>query len=262
MSVALGITTFNRPEYAEKCGRSIVRHLRGAVDHLYLYNDGSDSKHRGAYERAYAPLQKAGATIIVAPENHGVSYAKDRLLERMLEETDAEWLFLIEDDIRVLSEKCITQYVRVAEKAGIHHLSFAHHGIGNATGPVDVQGRVAYYPHSIGAFTMFSRECLSAGLMNENLHNAWEHVEHELRLMVHGYMQNCAAHRYHDVVESSEWLAEIPGSIERSSIRVRPDWESNIREGLRYWRDNMPETFNLLFGEGTSLEVYAQSILS
>lgn len=262
MSIALGITTYNRPEFAEKCARSVVRYLLPVVDHVYMYNDGSDRKHHGAYERTYKPLRVAGATIVDAPNNHGVAYAKNRQLEFMLEDTNAEWLFLIEDDIKVLDPKCITQYVRVAEKAGLHHLSFAHHGPANAGGPVATKGRVEYYPHSIGAFTMFSRECLlGAGLFDENLHNAWEHVEHELRLMAAGYMPDCAAYRYPDVEGSAKWITEQAGSIERSSIRPRSDWAANIRNGLLYWQSAKPETFNMLFGPGTPLQGYAQSVI-
>lgn len=262
MSAALGITTYNRPEYAEKCGRAIAAQLGDVLDGVYLYNDGSDSKHRGAYERAYAPLRRFGATIIDGVENRGVAYAKNRLLERMIEETQADWLFLIEDDMKVLHPRAITQYVRVAETSGLHHLSFAHHGPGNVDGPVYQAGRVAFYRHSIGAFTMFSRESLLAvGLFDENLRNAWEHVEHEMRLIVDGWVPGAGPFRYPDVHGSHEWLREFPGSIERSSIRPRPDWSENITNGLRYWRDTKPETYALLFGPGTPLEAYARGVL-
>ena len=263
VNAALGITTYNRPQFAEKCGRAIEIQLGAVLDAVYLYNDGSDSKHRGSYERAYAPLRRFGATILDEPENRGVAFAKNRLLERMLEETDAEWLFLIEDDIKVLHPRAITQYVRVGESTGLHHLSFAHHGPGNAAGPIDTDGRVEFYQHSIGAFTMFSRESLLAvGLFDENLHNAWEHVEHEMRLIVAGFMPGCGPHRYPDVAGSYQWLNEFPNSIEKSSIRPRPDWSSNIITGLRYWRDQKPETYALLFGPGTPLEAYASSVIT
>ena len=262
MTAALGITTYNRPQFAEKCGRAIEAQLADTLDGVYLYNDGSDPKHRGAYERAYAPLRRFGATIMDATDNHGVAYAKNRLLERMLEETSADWLFLIEDDIKVLHPRAITQYVRVAETSGLHHLSFAHHGPGNVEGPVATDGRVEYYRHSIGAFTMFSRESLLAvGLLDERLRNAWEHVEHELRLIVGGWMPGCGPHRYPDVAGSRQWLQEFPNSIEKSSIRPRPDWAANIAEGLAYWRTAKPETYNLLFGPGTALEAYARSVI-
>jgi len=262
MKAAIGIVTYNRPEFAEKCTKAIAAKLPGVVEGVYMYNDGSDSLHNGAYERAYRPLKPMDATIVKASTNRGVAYAKNRLLEMMLEDTNADYLFLIEDDIRILNPRCIRTYMRVADEHGLHHLSFAHHGPGNIGGPVAVDGEVAYYQHSIGAFTMFSRECLiGAGLFDENLYNAWEHVEHELRLMQLGYMPGCSAGRYPDVLGSEHWLRELPNAIERSSIRPRPDWDANIRQGLRYWRDAKPETYDILFGSGTALEQYALHLI-
>jgi len=257
-SAAIGITTFNRPAFAEKCAKSVTRHLPGTVEAIYLYNDGSDPKHHGAYERVYKPLRTIGASIIDCPENRGVAYAKNRLLEMMLEETDAEWLFLIEDDMKIEHPRAITRYIRAAQRAGLHHLSFAHHGPANAAGPVFQSGDIEFYEHSIGAFTMFSRESLlKVGLFDENLHNAWEHVEHELRLIRAGFIPGSGAHRFPDVTGSRLWISEQPGSIEKSSIRPRPDWSANIRDGLVYWRDAKPETYEMMFGPGTRLEQYA-----
>ena len=91
-------------------------------------------------------------------------------------------------------------------------------------------------------------------MLDENLRNAWEHVEQTLRIGTEPY-------RYPDVIGSANWLQEQPNSIEKSSIRPRPDWQQNIRDGLRYWADNKPDTFKSLFGEGQPLHQYANSIL-
>lgn len=261
MSAALGITTYNRPTFADKCFRSVRDAVRPLVSLVSVYNDGSDAKYRAEYRRAYGRLQDA--TIIDAQENHGVAFAKNRLLETMLEQTDADWLFLCEDDILVKSPEAITEYVRVAEETGIHHFSFAYHGEGNSAGPSISDGQVEYHFHSVGAWCMYSRESLEkVGLFDENFNNAWEHVEMEMRLIDAGFMPGSAAHRYPDVVGSSVWLKEIPNSIEKSSIRPRDDWESSILQGLRYWHDAKPETFSHLFGPGTHLENYANRILN
>ena len=260
MTIGIGVTTHNRPEFAEKCLKSILSHCGDIADLILVYNDGSDQRHSGAYERAFKKLPPE--TVISSPENHGVAYAKNRLLERMLD-ADCEWVFLCEDDLKILAPQAVTEYVRVCEKHNLHHLSFAHHGPANIEGALEViDGNIAYYPHSIGAWTIFSRECLEkVGLLDENFHNAWEHVEHELRLTQAGYMPGSAVHRFPDVVGSEYWITEQQGSIEKSSIRPRSDWSDNIRNGLIYWRDNKPETYDLLFGSGTPLEAYAQSII-
>ena len=260
MSVAVGIVTYNRPRFADKCIRAAESILEPLGVPLTLCNDGSDSKYAAEYKRAYKRSERMH--VIELDENVGVAKAKNVLLRFMLENTDADWLFLLEDDILLTSPESVTEYVRVAEEIGQHHLSFAHHGPANAGGPVDVDGDVSYFPHSIGAWCLYSRESLeSAGLFDENFHNAWEHVEHELRMMQEGFMPNASPHRFPDVSDSALWLTEIPSSLEKSSIRPRSDWSISIANGLRYWKEAKPETFEMLFGAGTPLEGYANSIL-
>ena len=226
-----------------------------------LCNDGSGGKYRAEYQRAYkrCPDMK----VFDPQENGGVSVAKNILLRWMLEETDAEWLFILEDDIIIKSPEAVTECVRVAEETGIHHFSFAHHGDGNIGGPISTEGDVEYHFHSVGSWCMYSRESLEkVGLFDENFHNAWEHVEMEMRLIKEGFMPGAGPHRYPDVVGSSVWLKEIPDSIEKSSIRPRDDWQSSITNGLKYWSSAKPETFEMLFGEGTYLEEYAKRLLA
>jgi GT2 family glycosyltransferase len=261
MLAAVGITTMNRPRFADKCVRAAEASLRPLEAPLSLYNDGSDPRYRGEYQRAYKRAPEM--VVIESNENRGVAHAKNRLLEHMLNETDAEWLFLLEDDIILTSPMAVIGYVEAAEVYGLHHLSFAHHGPANESGPMAVEGAIEFYPHSIGAWTMFSRECLEAvGLFDENFHNAWEHVEHEMRLIAAGFMPGAGPHCFPDVKDSALWLSELPTAITESAIRPRGDWQSSIVNGLRYWRDSKPETFEMLFGAGTPLEGYAASLLA
>ena len=260
MQVALGVCTYNRPAFADKCLRAIRDHVAPLVCAVAVYNDGSDPKYHAEYRRAYKRLE--GATIIEAPDNRGVASAKNTLLRWMLDTTEADWLILCEDDIFVQAPEAVTEYVQVAEETGLHHLSFAHHGPGNQAGPVSVRGKVGYYVHSIGAWCLYSRECLeTVGLFDENFHNAWEHVELEVRLAQAGFMPNAGLHRFPDVLGSEQWLVEAPNSIEKSSIRPRDDWQQSIIDGLTYWANVKPETFTLLFGPGTQLEDYARGVL-
>jgi len=260
VSVAVGIVTYNRPRFADKCIRAAENVLAPLSVPLVLANDCSDEKYAAEYKRAYKRSERM--TVIESPENRGVASAKNLALRYMLESTDADWLFLLEDDILLQDAAAVTEYVRIAEETGQHHLSFAHHGPANAQGPVDVNGELAYFPHSIGAWCLYSRESLeTVGLFDENFHNAWEHVEHELRLIHAGFMPGAGPHRFPDAANSELWLSEIPSSIEKSSIRPRSDWNSSIVEGLRYWKTAYPETFELMFGPGTQLEGYANGIL-
>ncbi len=237
-----------------KTVKAIRRHLDGVIDHLVVVNDGSNAKFNGEYRRVEKLVQSIGGTYIRQERNGGVAVAKNVGLRFLLGKS-CDWLITCEDDILIRSPLAVQEYIRVA-KTGVTGLSFAHHGEANFSGPVETTDDVEYYFHSIGAWCHYTADELNEfGLLDENLHNAWEHVEMALRTGVQPY-------RYPDVAGSGEWITEIPGSIEKSSIRPRSDWSQNIRDGLRYWSTEKPDTFKLLFGDGTPLQGYAQSILA
>ena len=260
MAVGLVVVTYNRPSFCERAIKSVAKHLNDVVDYVVLVNDGSDSKFNGEYARVNKALESVSGTSILHNTNEGVGSAKNSGLYYLMKETDSEWLFVMEDDLRVLAPEAVTQYIAIAERHGLGHLSFAHHGPGNVGGPIDTDGDVEFYPHSIGAWCLYSRECLEAvGGFDENFHNAWEHVELTLRLAAAGYTSG--AYRYADALGSWIWLREIQGSIERSSIPVGPGRQIAIRNGLIYWRDAKPETYEMLFGPSMPLHAYAQGII-
>lgn len=254
MTVGITICSFNRPEYAERCVKSVRKHLADVVDHIVFVDDGSDPKHNGSYRRVEKTIQTMGGTYIGLDENGGPAVAKNVGLRYLLTK-ECDWVFTLEDDLIIQSPKAVTEYLRIAEDTGLSHFSYAHHGEANESGPVTVDGEVEFYFHSVGAWCLFScDDLMTYGLLDENFVRAWEHVEHELRLGV-------APHRFPDITNSAYYLQEIPGSIERSSIRPLHDWQSRIRDGLRYWAAEKPESFDLMFGPGTPLHQYAFGIL-
>lgn len=253
MTIGVALTTFNRASFCEKSLKAVRKHLTEVVDHIVVVNDGSDPKYNGEYRRVEKTAQTMGAMYIGMDHNSGVAAAKNIGMRHLLAKGCTHVLTL-EDDIIVKSPLAVTEYVRVAN-TGVVGLSFAHHGEANYSGPVEATDDVEYYFHSIGAWCLYTADELNKfGLLDENLHNCWEHVEMALRTGVQPY-------RYPDVIGSANWLQELPNSIEKSSIRPRPDWQSNIRDGLRYWADNKPDTFKLLFGDGCPLQAYANGIL-
>lgn len=259
VTIALGICTYNRPAFFEKTAKAVARQFGGRYE-VYVYDDGSDPKHRGSYARAYRALPEAH--LGVGEPNRGVAFAKNRLLEQMLA-GGAEWLVLCEDDIVPLSPHAIELYVEAAEASGLEHLSFAHHGPANAHGAVsvDLPHKVAFYTHAVGAWCLYSRRCLEvAGLFDEHFVNAWEHVEHTLRLAEAGFTSG--AYRFADAWGSERHVGELPRAIDTSVIRPRPDWRLNIVEGMAYWRDAHPATWLEMFGPGKPLEAYAAGVLS
>jgi len=228
--VGLGLTTYNRPEYF---AQSIASAIEANPDFLVVYNDGSTKPYDEEYKKV-----KDNCEIIHEVENKGVALAKNALLKRLLE-LGCDHIFLQEDDIIIKSPSVFKKYIEVGKKLGIHHLNFAHHGPANVDGLQYSDGVVDYYPHCVGAFSYYTRECLEeVGLMDENFHNAWEHVEHTKRIGDMGYTTPFSA--FADVSNSKDLLEEIPGSIEYSSIRPSKDWKERMRTGLEYWRTKDP----------------------
>jgi glycosyltransferase involved in cell wall biosynthesis len=245
----------NRPEYCERAVKSVRKHLTEVVDHIVVVNDGSDAKHNGAYRRVEKAVQSFGGNYVPLEVNGGVAKAKNTGIRYLLNERKCDVIFVMEDDLIIQSSDAVTEYLRVMQDTGVSHFAFAHHGPANIGGPVETVGEVEYYGHSVGAWTMFTADDLNEyGLLDEQFHNSMEHVEHEIRLGV-------LPHRFPDIANSARLIQEIPGSIEKSSIRPRSDWASSVRESLVYWRDNKPETFDTMFGTEAPLHQWAMSII-
>lgn len=216
--IGVGLVTCNRPLFYEQSSTAIEQHLSGEVD-LILSNDDIDRR--------------------------GVAVSKNHLLREMLD-AGCDWLFLCEDDIIVTSPQAVHGYIAACEFSGYGHLMFHGHGPHNPQ-PLQVEGLVTLWPNYVGAWTVYHRDVLlECGLLDEQFHNAWEHVEHTLRLSLRGFTPPWRGAA--DATGSEHWLREIPGSIERSTIRQDPAWLDYVMNGKRYWSEAHPDTYDLVFG--------------
>lgn len=232
MKVGLGITTYNRPDYLKQCLDGVEKHLLDVVDVCFLYNDGS-SKGRKEYKDIYKSLP-GKIKYKHSPVNKGVAAAKNYLLRRMMSE-GCDYMFLLEDDIVPQSPKAVTEYIRLSEQSGIEHFLFAHHGTENVGKLYLSEKGVELYTACIGAYCMYTPQVIEhVGYFDESFTNAFEHVEHTFRIARAGFTTPFPT--YPDVAHSKEYLREIPGSIEHSSIRERKDWLPNIVQALIYWQ--------------------------
>ena len=231
MKVGLGIVTYQRPEYFKQCVDAITKYALDVVDVCYAYNDGSKI---GAKE--YRKIHKGLDPRIkyrYMPENKGVASAKNYLLKRMMQDK-CDYMFIIEDDILIKSPKAITEYIRLSDASGIEHFLFAHHGTANDGMLFLREKGIDLYTACIGAYCMYTRNVIDkVGYFDEEFINAMEHVEHSFRISKAGYTTPWPTQP--DLTRSREYLEEIPGSIDESSIRVREDWLPNILMALEYW---------------------------
>lgn len=244
--IGVGMITYQRPDYAEQSLKSLVEQLGARVDWIGCYNDGSGVQYEEAYQDLFETYSDVDS--VWGAGNRGAAFAKNIMLRRALR-AGCDWLFTMEDDIIVMSPNAANAYINASQRTKLHHLNFALHGPANSDGPLRTEDGVSYYPHCVGAWSFYTKECLLAvGLLDHNFFNAWDHVEHTARLAAAGLTS--PFWDFADVEDSGELLSEIPGSIENSSIRHSPKWKSNITRGLDYWKRKNPETYKYLTDRG------------
>jgi glycosyltransferase involved in cell wall biosynthesis len=237
MKIGVGVVTYGRPDYFRKCIHAVEKQLPKVVDHILVYNDGSeDDRYLEIYDEMSPSIELYHPLV-----NRGVAIAKNWLLEEMMSH-GCDFMFLLEDDIIIKSPKAVTEYVRLSQESGIEHLMFAHHGPANAGKDklLHSHNGIDLWRNGVGAWALYTKNVIKqAGLFDQNFKNAWEHIEHTHRIAKAGLTApwGCFA----DISDSKNYLAEIPGSIEGSVIRPRGEWLDNVINGLIYWRDTRPD---------------------
>lgn len=236
--IGVSIITCNRPNFFEQCYRSIPF---TEIDECVVVNDGETTNQYNVIS-----TQASGKTTYIPnPQNLGVGKSKNIAFKRLLE-SGCEHIFLIEDDIVIKNSNVFKAYIEARNKTGIQHFNFGYHGPANKNGIsggkpcprfiVDYGNvQIAINQHSVGAFCYYTKESLeNVGLIDEDYHNAFEHVDHDYRLAKAGY---CTPYwNWPDLANSTDYLDEIECSEKSSSIRPRSDWQDNIRKGAELFK--------------------------
>ena len=232
--IGIGIITCNRPDFANKCISALFNDSNNLpFQEAVLINDGSEITE---YDLSFI-------ATINNETNIGVGKSKNKAFKYLLEK-GCDHIFLIEDDLIVKNPDVFKAYINARNKTGIQHFNFGYHGPANKAG---VSGgkpvprfiidygdgvEIAINQHSVGAFCYYTREVLeNVGLIDEEFHNAFEHVEHDYRIAKAGY---CTPYwNWPDLANSMDYLDEIECSEKSSSIRPRDDWQINIQKGAK-----------------------------
>lgn len=246
--VYVGIVTCDRSDFFKKCYESIKN--ANNVDFIGVVNDGDSD----------VDVEK-GDFYIKNEKNLGVGKSKNILFKNALK-SNAEHIFIVEDDIIVKNPKVFNEYIRGRKATGIQHFCFAYHGPANKNNIskgkpcpryiVDYGNvKISINTHSVGAFCYYSREVLlKCGIIDENFTNAFEHVDHSYRISKDGY--TTPYWNWADLADSVDYLDEIECSENSSTIRPRKDWSENIQKGaelfknkhgvLPAWNNCVPDT--------------------
>ena len=237
MKIGLGVVSYNRPEYLKQCLESLEKNGWSGAHVRMVVEDGSDEKHKEAYD-ALEEQYCDHVMFFRSEQNQGVGPAKNLILQHLIDE-GCDHLFIMEDDILMILPVTCFEYINYAAEKGVFHLNFALHGDGNIGRKHEIDG-ICVYPNCVGAFSYYHKKCIdTVGFLDEKFHNAWEHVEHTMRIANAGL--TTPFWYFADHPDSGDMLREIEGSIQNSSIRPREDWKKSIEEGYLYWVDKHKE---------------------
>jgi GT2 family glycosyltransferase len=178
MKIGVGITSYNRPSALEICLQS-VRHFDNPEFELYVSDDGSSQENMKLIGTICKSIH---AEIDIWPRA-GIAKNKNRILHRF---KDCDFIFILEDDLEIISEEWIYEHLQAHKDTGFHH--FGHVLLG-ARGIIDEQefpgGRkITFTEHCTGMFGFYTRVVLeTVGGFDERFDlYGWEHMDYSDRI--------------------------------------------------------------------------------
>lgn len=207
IKIGIGIITYNRFTDLERSLDSLPRHY---LRHVVVVNDGMQLTHN-----LMTKVNNYKIELIQNKRNIGVGRSKNKAFKCLLKK-DINHIFIMEDDISIRDYSVFNQYIKSSLITGIQHFNFSQHGLKNKTAqgiddPVASiyfdGANVNLYRHCVGAFSYYSRECLTkVGLMDQKFYNAVDHIDHTYRIIKAGF--HPPFWFFADIKDSSKYLRE------------------------------------------------------
>lgn len=241
--IGVGLITCNKQDRFKQSAPLIPN-----VDEFVVVNDGLPYPN---------DIYPKNAHVIQHGRNMCVGISKNDAM-RYLMQKGCRHIFLVEDDILIQKPDVFEAYIHAAENSGIWHLNYALQGPANrkqvAQGAMNVEERgkllqnsepnprakidydgieIALYPNCVGAFSYFLSSVIKAvGYHDEQFKNAFEHVEHTYRIIKAGL--HPPFWWFADLGNSQNYIDNIPGCIENSTISHTPEWIQNFQKAMAY----------------------------
>ena len=245
-SIGVGIVTYNAPERLIQSSPTVPTWVK----HFVIVNDGTP------YDKSVYP---PNAHLIQHSSNMSVGMAKNTAMNYLLKQ-GCEHIFIMEDDVLIQNEKVFDAYIRASLVSGIKHLNYALQGPANKKGAqgfsnLDERAKqslltepnprkiikytddveIALYPNCVGAFSYYQRDALTKiGYFDEVYKNAWEHVDHTMEAFKKGL--TTPYWWFADINKSWEYIKDIEGCIENSTISRTDTWKSNFQRGFGHFK--------------------------
>jgi hypothetical protein len=224
---AVAIITCNREHVFQKCIDSIDR---DAVGQIYVINAGDRYSKYPDDVKVIQPKRN--------PSPVGIN---KNIALREMKNAGYEFLFLMEDDVKIKDNKAFEVYIETAMDSGIWggQLSFALHG-GFAAGNLNDDGtpkkkmtvqytkhKVDFYHHGPHAFAIYHSNVLPhIGYFDERYINSAEHLDQYLMT----YYKNLGMPFwwFPDVYDSFNYLEDVDENLNESVIRKQADFTKNF----------------------------------
>lgn len=222
--IGVGVITYNRPEYYKRVYSSIPK---DQIDFLVVVNDGQDPYVR----------EEDANTVIFNNQQLGVAKSKNKALKELIN-LGCEHLFLIEDDILIKNPNVFKEYIKAANSTGIYHLCYEKVA-GNKESLKYVHEqpdgvKIGFYHNPQGAFMYINANLIKKlGYFDENYTNAFEHIDFAYNLI----QKKVAPPFWYfpDLYNSEEYLIEIEGSSQNSSITNKEKYQENWKKSAEYF---------------------------
>jgi GT2 family glycosyltransferase len=177
MRVGIGVTTYNRPECLKECLEHIFKHT---MSDIYLLTDYDKCVNSLTNQHDF-DLGKNLEQIKIyvaddSNERKGVAFRKNECLRAL---KDCDYVFLFDDDVKIIKDNWIEFFVNSGEK----HLLFMNNKLHNKWNLPN--GNIFFYKDCGGAFMFFTKEVIEQhGYMDETFGMyGFEHAEYSSRIL-------------------------------------------------------------------------------
>jgi glycosyltransferase involved in cell wall biosynthesis len=243
--VGIGIVTRNRLNFIN----SLINSLTSCnyISDLVVINDSETDLHI------------TGVHVINNGKNIGVGKSKNKAMQYLLE-GKSDYIFILEDDLQIIDTDIFHRYIEASKVTGIQHFNYGpgtpfnrkqntHFDLYNRneldtfsqpapkiTVEYNDSVSIDLYEHCAGVLSFFTSTILNeVGLHDEAFYNAWEHVDHTLRIINH------RAHPpfwwFADITDSYKFLTVQEDSINKSvTAENKEEWFANIHRGRETYK--------------------------
>lgn len=194
--VLIGIVAHNRPECTIK--------LLESLDTPYpaiLINSSNDNipEYDNVINKSYL-----GRPLYQSTKGTSVVFNKNVILLEFLK-TRADYLFIIENDIRIKNNNVFNKYIEASKKYSIPHMNFTT--ICDKEFVYNWNDNIIVHEKCQGAFQFFTKKAVErSGLMDEDFDsNSVEHVEYTNRVQRNMNYDPWCWH-YLDLINSGDYL--------------------------------------------------------